>query len=61
MTNIEFLEKVYIRGLEGLIGDQYLERIITDDHSAEIEAMEDYMEAKNMAVQCYFKMKGWAL
>ncbi len=58
--NIEFLETVYLRGLEGLVGDKYLQQI-ADPHAHDLEGMEDFFEAKNIAIQLFFKMKGWAL
>lgn len=57
--NIEFLETVYLRGLEGIVGDRLLEASIKKEGSPSINALEDYFEAKYMAIQIFFKMKGW--
>lgn len=63
--NIEFLENVYIRGLEGMVSDKFLNHVVdnssTEGHLSFVEAIENHMNAKEIAVQLFFKMKGLAL
>lgn len=56
--NIGFLEKVYLRGLEGIVGDKFLAKV-SDPHSHDLEGVSDFFEAKYIAIQIFFKMKGW--
>jgi hypothetical protein len=60
-VNIGFLEQVYLRGLEGIVGDRLLGRALDYEGSPSITALEDYFEAKHIAEQLFFKMKGWGL
>lgn len=62
--NIEFLERVYIRGLEGLVSDMYMETIVTQewlDVAAADDVFNDNAESHNIAIQLFFRMKRWAL
>lgn len=62
--NVEFLEYVYVRGLEGMLSDKFLEKIVAHEWTnteAADNAYENHMEAKQMATQLFFRLKGWAL
>lgn len=62
--NIEFLEYLYLRGLEGMVSDKFLEIVVKNewtDLNVMDEAFKNNGEAKNIAIQLFFKMKGWAL
>lgn len=63
--NVEFLENVYLRGLEGMISDKFLSHVVdnetTQGHLNFVEDLENHMAARYIAVQLFFKMKGWAL
>lgn len=65
MLNIGFLEKVYLRGIEGLISDEGLKEALVAKVPAESErfmnAIDFHMEAKHMAEQVFFQMRGLGL
>jgi len=56
---IEFLQKVYLRGLEGLIQDHFLMKVIQPGRG--MEALQDSMEARYMAEQWYAQLQGRGL
>ncbi len=58
MKNIGFWERVVLRGLEGIIGDQCLLRIMQQPQA---DGLADFMEAKYMAEQVFAQMRGWGL
>ena len=62
--NIEFLERVYVRGLEGIVSDRYLEKLVTNEWTNAVEADEAFQnnfESRNIGIQLFFRMKGWGL
>lgn len=62
--NIGFLERVYLRGLEGMIADKFLGQVVSNEwrnaNDAE-EALRNQFEAKYMGEQLFFRMKGLGL
>ena len=54
--SISWLERVILRGIEGIIGDQYLANAITGPG---LTGMEDYFESKYMAEQIFAQCRGW--
>lgn len=54
---ISTLERVVLRGIEGIIGDGYLQDVITGS----TEGMEDFYEAKYMAEQVLAQWRGWGM
>lgn len=59
-----WLERVVLRGIEGIIADKYLEVIVTQEwRSADQadEALRNQFEAKYMAQQVYAQCKGIGL
>lgn len=53
------LEAVMIRGIEGFIADEYLQRIAQGEFG--LGLIGDYDEAHNMAVQVFFQWRGLGL
>lgn len=62
MKNLGLNERVMLRGIEGLIADEYLRCIVEGewkDASQSDEALFNQLEAKYMAEQIYAIAKGW--
>ena len=62
--NIGFLERLYLRGLEGMISDRFLGEIVANEWrnaDAADNAFQNNFESRHMAEQVFFQMKGWAL
>ena len=61
-TDFGFLEKVVLRGLEGLINDKFIGEIVAnewkDARNAD-EAMRNTFESHYMAEQAFAEMRGW--
>ena len=55
--NRELMERVVLRGIEGLISDKYLLELAKSDYTA---ALSDYYQAKQMAEQVFAHGRGWA-
>jgi hypothetical protein len=58
MKGQEFWQHLVLSGLEKIIGDKFLARVINNDES---DSLENYLEAKQMAEQGYAALKGWAI
>lgn len=56
------LQRVVLRGIEGMISDRYLEKLVKaewrDANEAE-EAMRNNFESRHMAEAVFSKWKGW--
>lgn len=56
-----WFQKVVLRGIEGMLADQYLLQLATSHGNVDSEVYQDYMEASNMAQQVYAQVFGWGL
>lgn len=59
-----WLERIVLRGIEGIIADKYLEVVVTQDwrHVGQAdEALKNQFEAKYMAEQVYAQCRGMGL
>ena len=56
---IMWLEKVILRGIEGLIGDKFLAASLEGPVIG--EGLSDYFEAKYMAEQIFNDLRGWGM
>jgi len=55
------LEPLIIRGIEGYIGDDYLMKIANGDLSLSMANLENFQEAKYIAIQMYYQWRGLGL
>lgn len=56
---IMWLERVVLRGIEGIIGDRYLAAVLEGPVIG--EGLSDYFESKYMAEQIFCDLRGWGL
>jgi hypothetical protein len=54
----EWFQRIILRGIEGVIGDEYLKIISLGN---DVSVLDDYYETKYMATQIYAQLCGWGL